>query len=363
MSLPVDKTFFRCRTDVPCKVGLVIPKEAVMHSNLADQMSKLGLQNVPPTQPPTSFSFHYLDFPLLPEQLKDDATLDNGVYQFSIRDGVLAVFEQPFSAINEFCWAFSTTAQIDVLAALRVGETLRVEFDEKFDATEHVAKYHFPPGIPESGYGSYAFGTQVGLQHSGLTIVSSYEPRSPRTSSRLPFFMGFRVFGRRESEVDLPLWRDLLGRAIREALQQRWSHAVLFSAFALESFIDDKLAKQLAKAGLGQEYTYHALQVAERKKELHGLNNISNRLSKKEVNKEYEELNQAVFSPRNKLAHGNRRATDFAEPDAAKAIKAVIRYMWDSDESQRHFLIPKVPVGSTEHLIDKELLDACVAET
>lgn len=364
MPRKVDTRFFRCRSHLPRKVGLVIPPNAVMRANVAETMRQRGLPIEPPTVLPHKFSFHYLDQPFPRELLEDGATVDTGVYEFLVRDGVLAVFEQPFSSINEFCWSFSTTAQIDVLAALRVGETLDVEFDQQLLVAEHVIKSSFPCGQPDTDYGTYAFHAQVdNLSGLGFRIVSSFEPSSRQTSSRLPFFMGFRVFGRKQLDFELPLWREALGQAVREALLERWEHAVLFSAFALESFIDGQLAEHLSHAGLGEEYSEHVLRVTERKFELHALNTVSKRLSPRAVNREYNQLNRAVFTPRNKLAHGVRRASEFTEAVAVEAIRSVVRFMWDSNRTQRHLLLPEVPVHDVTMLIDEELRAACVSET
>ncbi|OAK60173.1 hypothetical protein A3K87_23915 [Variovorax paradoxus] len=272
---------------------------------------------------------------------------------------MLAVFDQPFSQINEFAWAFSTTTQIDVVAALKIGETLQVKFDEPLGTAEHVLRFHFPSGIADSGYGEYGFSAQVDcLAATGFQVISSFEPGSKTTESRLPFFMGFRIFGRRLGADGRPLWREMLGQAVQEGLRQRWAQAILFAAFALESFMDSLLFSRLNLTGMGTDYTDHVLRVGEKKAELAGLNVVLKRnLSKNAVNREYETLNTAVFSPRNKMAHGHRRVSETTEAEALAAIREVVRFVWDWDPTQRHLLLPEVPYHDMSILIDKELTD------
>jgi len=360
----VDTRFFRCKSDIPRKVGLVVPPSAEMIPEVADLLTARGLPIEPASAPPYHFTFHYVDSPLPPEHLADGAVIDTGVYRFFVRDGVLAVFDQPFSSINEFAWAFSTTTQTDVVAALRIGEVLDVAFDTLFEQAEHVARFHFPSGLPDSGYGEYGFHAQVdGLSGTGFRVVSSFERGSKLTTSRLPFFMGFRVFGRRANEDGRPLWREMLGQAVREALLQRWAQAILFSAFALESVIDGLLLARLDRAGLGRDYADHVLRVGEKRAELVGLNYLTQRLpTTKSVHKEYEALNAAVFTPRNKLAHGLRSASEMAEADAQAAIREVVRFVWDWDPSHRHLLLPEVPNHDITTLIDPRLTSDVASE-
>lgn len=359
----VDRRFFRCKSELPQKVGLVVPSSAKMRPELAASLKAMGIPIEPASEPPRRFTFHYVDSPFPPQYLEDAANIDTGVYRFLVRDGVLAVFDQPFSQINEFAWAFSTTTQTDVVAALKIGETMEVKFDTPLGAAENVVRFHFSCGVADSGYGEYGFRAQVdGLSAEGFQVVSSFEPGSKTTGSRLPFFMGFRIFGRRISADGRPLWREMLGQAVHEGLHQRWAQAILFSAFALESFIDSLLLARLQLTGLGGDYADHVLRVGEKKAELVGLNFILQRhASKSAVYKEYEALNAAVFSPRNSMAHGQRRASEMTETDARAAIREVVRFVWDWDPAQRYLLLPEVPAHDISKLIDTNLTNDAVS--
>lgn len=360
----MDSRFFRCKSELPQKVGLVIPPSAEMRPELAASLKAMGRPIEPASEPPRSFTFHYVDSPLPPVYLDDGAIVDTGIYRFLVRDGVLAVFDQPFSQINEFAWAFSTTIQTDVVAALKIGETLDVTLDAPLGSAEHVVRFHFPSGVAGSAYGEYGFRAQVdGLSAVGFQVVSSFESSSKTTKSRLPFFMGFRIFGRRIGADGRPLWREMLGQAVHEGLQQRWAQAILFSAFALESFMDSLLLARLDLTGMGRDYADHVLRVGEKKAELVGLNFVLQRLSSKSaVHREYETLNAAVFSPRNKMAHGQRRASEMTETDARAAIREVVRFIWDWDPTQRHLLLPEVPNHDIETLVDAKLRSDAVSE-
>jgi hypothetical protein len=341
----------------------VIPPNAVMKPALRAQLTMQGIPITPPTSPPHKFTFDYLDLPLAPDLLEDGATVDNGIYEFSLRDAVLAVFVQPFYTNNEFCWAFSTTTQTDVVAAVRVGETLDIEFDCELASAKFVNRYHFPPGIAYSDNGNHAFHIQIdGLSGSGFRLVSAFEPHANKTTSRLPFFMGFRVFGTAKDDPELPVWREALGQAVLEALFERWEYALLFSAFALESFIDSQMTARLMSAGLGEEYTKHVLQIADKRYELHALNEPTGSLSRGEINSQSENLNKKVFTPRNRLAHGKTRGRDITEEIAADAVRTVVQFVWDNDKTQRHLLLSETPTHDISSLIDDDLLSACARE-
>lgn len=363
MPLKFDNQFFRCRSNLPRQVGIVIPPNATMKSDVRQRLESQNFPIQAATEPPHRFSFHYLNFPLDPNLLEDEAVIDNGIYEFSVKDSVLAVFKQNFYEANEFCWAFSTPTQTDVVAALSIGETIDIALDPELKFANHIIKYHFPSGVPDSGYGEYAFHVQIdGLSGDGFRIVSAYEPDSNKTNSRLPFFMGFRVFGVAKDDCDFPVWRDSLGRAVREALYQRWEYALLFSAFALESFIDNQLSERLIGARMGEKYTEHVLRIGERKYELYALNELTRSLSDRDVNKQCETINKKVFTPRNRLAHGLTRSEVITEEIAADAIRTVVKFVWDNDKTQRHLLLSVMPTHNIASLIDNDLLNACLSE-
>lgn len=357
-----DSRFLRQRAATKDKIGVVIPSNATMKPELAELISNVGK----PTEPPYSFSFHYMDYPLDDSLLKDGATVDNNVYEFTVRDALIGVFDLPALESNEFSWSFSTTSQIDVLTALRVGETFDVDFEEELEDAYHATRYHVPPSVPDSGYGEYAFHLSVdGLDAQGLRVVSAYEPQSKRTNSRLPFFMGFRVFGRSSNDQEYPVWRDLLGQAVREALFQRWEYCLLHTAFSLESFIDNRMSDLLNASGVGDKYIEHVLQVGQKSYELHALNAPDGKLTKRKVNKAYERLNEHVFTPRNRLAHGKAKGSDVTAEMAVQAIKTAVRFVWDwGDKTARSLLFPQMQpsIAVFEAMIDTELLKSCQDE-
>lgn len=361
MPIYPENTFLRQRSSLPRKVALIIPSSAVLvDGRVRSYLESNGLPTSSPTRPPGSFAFDYVQAPLPPDKLLDGATLSNGIYEYAVRDAVLAVFEQPFFADLSLCLAFSNPPQIDVLAGLRIGQTLDVSFDSKLGHTAHVTKSHFPSGIPNSGYGDYPFHVEVtGLNPSGFRVVSSFEPQGPTTDSRLPFFMGFRVFGKLETQPQVPVWRDLLGQAVMEALLHRWDHALLFAAFAVEALIDSLLGSTLVNTGLGEEYRDHILKVGDRSQELRALAQLSSKHSRKAANKQYETLNQAVFTPRNRLAHGGLLSTSVTEMMATEAIREVVKFIWDWNDSSRHLLLVEMAVHDVSSLIDEKLLIAC----
>jgi hypothetical protein len=361
MPISPEKKFLRQHSSLPRKVALVIPASAVLvNSQVRVYLESNGLPTNSPTCPPNSFAFDYVDAPLEAEKLLDGATLSDGIYEYLVRDAVLAVFEQPFYADLSLCLAFSNPPQIDILAALRIGQTLDVSFDTKLDQAAYVTKSHFPSEVANCGYGNYPFHVEItGLNTMGFRIVSSFEPQGPTTDSRLPFFMGFRVFGRLATQPQLPIWRDLLGQAVMEALLHRWDHALLFAAFAVEALIDSLLGVNLMRIGFGEEYRDHILKVGDRAHELRALAHLHSKHSRKVANKRYETLNQKVFTPRNRLAHGGLRAASVTQMMATEAIREVVQFIWDWDESSRHLLLIEMAVHNVANLIDEQLKTSC----
>lgn len=366
MPRTIDTRFLRQRMTTPNKIGVVIPSSAVIKSEYANKTSRSGVglgKSPKPTQPPHRFAFHFIDYPLDESLLDNGAIVDSGLHEFTVRDAVIGVFDMPALENNEFSWSFTATSQIEVLTALRVGETFDVDFEVELDEAYYATRYHFPSGVPDSGYGEYAFHLSVdGLDGLGFRVVSAYEPQSKRTSSRLPFFLGFRVFGRAENDEEYPVWRKLLGQAVRETLFQRWQYSLLYTAFSLESFIDKRLADKLAVSAVGDAYIEHLLRVGEKRYELHALNMPEGRLSNKQVNKTYERLNEHVFTPRNRLAHGTGKGEDITAEVAVQAIKTTVEHVWDwGDKTARSLLLPRMQpsIAGFEGMIDDELVKSC----
>ncbi|MDQ2881396.1 MAG: hypothetical protein M3Y48_09200 [Actinomycetota bacterium] len=334
-----------------------------MKPELVARLQHLDLTADPPSEPPNRFSFHYVGSPIEGSLLEDRAAIDSGVYEFSVRDAVLGVFDLPVFENQEFYWSFSSDCWVDILVAAKIGETLDIVLERPFKDVFYVRKYHFPSGVPDCGYGEYAVHLTIdSLRPEWFRVVSSFEPQSKRTSSRLPFFFGFRVYGRPTTGPGYPIWRELLGDAVRQALHSRWQHALLYMAFALEAFIDKRLAERLRLSNVGEAYIDHILQLGERKRELHALNEFGPRLSKGQVNRTAERLNSDVFKQRNQVAHA--KTLDEGTPEQfAQALKTAVAFIWDWDADARHLLVPVLPVNSFESMIDEQLIADCQSET
>lgn len=369
MPRTIDPRFLRQRITTPNRIGLVIPDNATMKPELEERFNAAkeyfsNLSGIDPGEPTgISYSYHYIDYPPDEALFADGATIDTGIYEFTVRDAIIGVFDQPAFEGNDFYWSFPTTSQVDVLAALRIGETFDVDFEEELEEAYHVVRYHFPSGVPDSGYGEYAVHLGIDpLSRQGFRVVSAYEPQSKRTNSRLPFFFGFRVFGKSKEDQGYPVWRELLGQAVREILFGRWHYSLLYTAFSLESFIDKRLADMLDKSGVGDVYIEHALRVGEKESELHALNAPENRFSKSKVQSTYKKLNKHIFKHRNNLAHGRVPGTDITEEIAVQAIRTAVEFVWDWDRSARPLLLVQMSPGSFEAMIDDELIKSCQDE-
>jgi hypothetical protein len=360
MPFAFEPAFTRQGLAEPDQIGLVIPANAAVSTQLSGPAREIASALGPPTAVPGKFSFHYVTWPPDEALLRNDVEVDTGIYEFSVKDAVIGVFDLARWGNDEFCWSFSSNAQRDVLAALRVGQTFDVQFEEPLGEAFHILRYHFPSGVPNSGYGDYAIHVAVDPPRSdGFRVVSAFEPQSARTKSRLPFFFGFRVFGTELGDASLPVWRDLLGHAVRQAAHQRWSYCLLYTAFSLESFVDAQLAEQLRVADVGEDYIDHVLRVGERQAELLALNARTQRLTKSAVGRLTRRLNADVFTLRNGLAHGRLSEYDVGPDQAVSALKSTVEFIWDWDERSRALLLTPMRRSSFEAMIDDELLAAC----
>ena len=353
-----DQDFIRQKVVSLNKVAIGIPPNASKSPQFRTFVRETtGLTELPPT----NFIPYYLDYPVHERQLDDRAMITTSTHGFLVRDAVVRVFDLLGWWNDEFCWSFSTTSQVTVLAAVKIGETIDVCFDQEFEQVFYVNMVNISSTVPNSGFGTYA--VHVAIEHlspQGFRVISSYEPHSHRTPSRLPFLFSFRVFGRMSGDPEFPVWRDLLAEATRQALMRQWHHALLYAAFSLESFIDRMLADKLTPTGVGEDYINHILRVGEKRFELLALN--SNRLSRSAVNKLSDELNANIFSPRNKLAHGKMVGRDVTKEIAVQAVRTAVEFIWDWSREARPWLLDRVHYD-TKPLLDEDLLRACHSDS
>jgi len=120
------------------------------------------------------------------------------------------------------------------------------------------------------------------------------------------------------------------------------------------------LSDKLTVSEVGEAYIDHILRVGEKRYELHVLNNRG--LSRTAVNNLAEKLNETIFTPRNKLAHGKTMGSDITSELAVQAVKTAVEFMWDWSPAARPWLFNKVKIVR-EELIDDDLLRACRADT
>ena len=339
------------------KGALVVPGNAKAKENLSAGVLAVLKYMPPPTVPPHSFSFHYIDYPFKDELFDDDYELDNGIYTFKTKDAVLGTYDLQAFKDNDFCWSFATTDQTMVLAALKIGETFDVKLKKPFDRILHISRSHFPSGVPDSGYGKYAVHvTNEDPRKDWFRIATAFEPDSNRTESRLPFFFGFRVFGFRKAD-SRPVWRRFLSDAVIYAQKEYWGTGLMHVAFSLESFIDQFLIQRFRPAKLPTSYEEHMLRVGEKREELHAL--FSDVMTKGEINKYYEKLNGAIFGLRNSIAHGRIMSESIKSEQYVEAIKLAVEFIWNLDRKSRHRLVPVTHVMNASKLIDQTLIKNC----
>lgn len=338
--------------------GLVVPSSARPSSAAPEFMVTDIRSNPPPTAPPNSFTLWDIDYPFDRKIFMDGATIDTGVYEFSVKDSLIGVYDMLTFQDDEFGWSLATTDQTVILAALNIGETFDVKLKRPYEKILHVMKYHFPPtGVPNSGYGEFPIHLLVEKQFGDwLRITTSYEPGAEKTGSRLPFFFGFKVFGFRRSDRR-PVWRRFIADATTYALTEDWGAALIHVAFALESFLDMQLIRKYKKAAFPESYQDHLLRVGEKRHEFHAL--LHGLLPKKEINKLYETANKAVFTVRNDIAHGRRNRDAVTPEQFILAIKMAVELIWDLDINSRRHLVPVVHELPPSSLIDKQLLKNC----
>ncbi|HLA37687.1 MAG TPA: hypothetical protein VJZ02_04385 [Candidatus Brocadiales bacterium] len=354
--MPFEEEFTRQAIPTVKGVGLVIPENCRVKDSLSETTKTVVKAIGQPTALPHKVSFHYIDYPVDDSILEDKVLIDNGIYEFYVKDAIVQTFDLQTFSNDEFCWSFATTDQLIVLAALNVGNSFDVKFNSPFKQVSHILKYHFPSGVENSGYGEYPIHVTVdSIRPDGFRVVSCYEPGSARAQSRLAFFFGFRIFGFRQGQDDIPLWRQFLSEAVIHALHERWGIALICTAFGLESFIDQMLINALSPSELSQDYIDHILRVGEKRYEFHALF----KKRKDNINKYYEEVNALVFKARNDIAHGKKNINTVTQNECITSVKTMVSFIWDCDKKSRKYLLSVLHMQSPESLIDDDIKKSC----
>lgn len=358
MPVKFEPRFTRQAIPKTRKGGLVVPGNAQLCPALPTNVATLVGSQPPPTVPPHSFRFHYIDYPFPRDIFDDGYQINDGIYEFLLKDALIGVYDLHSFQDDEFCWSFATTDQTVILAALNVGETFDVKLKKPFKKILHVSKYHFPPGVPNSGYGRYPIHVSVDEPRADwFRITTSYEPGTSKSDSRLPFFFGFKLYGFR-NEDNRPMWRKFLSDAAIYAQSKDWGTALIHVAFALESFVDTALISIFfEKSDFGESYQNHLLRVGEKREEFQAL--LHRRMTKSEINKRYDKVNDSIFKLRNNIAHGKESRESISPDQYVNAIKMAAELIWDLDKSSRKHLVPIMHQLDPSNLIDQQLIKNC----
>ncbi len=336
--------------------GLVVPHNAMPLNSLSSEIVQFA-SSKPGTAPPTLFRFYYVDYPFPKDLFDDEKMINDGVYQFTVKDAVLGVYDLQAFKNDEFCWSFATTDQTLILAALKIGETFDVKIKRPFRRVLYISRSHFSPGVSDSGYGKFAVHlSNSELRNEWFRITTSYEPESEKTESRLPFFFGFRLFGFRRRDRR-PMWMKFLSDAVIFAQNDNWGTGLMHVAFSLESFIDMLLLRAYKPSKFPTAYEDHLLMVGEKRQELYGI--CHSKLNKNQTNKLYDLLNNKIFTLRNSIAHGRKNSEDITSDEYVQGIKAAVEFIWDFDKPSRPLLVPIMYPDNPSLLIDQVLIKDC----
>jgi len=356
MSIKFQPMFTRQVIPKLRKGGLIVPYNATPLERLAPSVAQI-VGTKPPTIPPTTFRFHYVNYPFENDLFDDGKMIDDGIYEFTVKDGVLGVYDLQAFSNDEFCWSFATTDQTIILAALKIGETFDVKIKRPFRRVLHISRFHIPPNVPDSGYGKFPIHiSNDAPRKEWFRISTSYEPGSERTESRLPFFFGFKLFGFRRQDKR-PMWRKFLSDAVIFAQNGDWGTGLMHVAFSLESFIDMLLLQAYKPSKFPEVYEDHLLKVGEKREELFAL--CHNKLGRKEINRLYDLLNKNIFTIRNRIVHGRKNSEDITSDEYVQSIKTAVEFIWDLDKSSRQHLVPVMQSHDPSLLIDQELIKNC----
>ncbi len=303
----------------------------------------------------------YISTPFPKKIFEDGYILKNGVYQRSLKDAVLDIYNLQSLKNDVFIWSFASTDQLFILAALRIGETFHLKLRYPFKKVSHISKTYSNWGMPIPDYGQYPFHVTVdNITGKSFDVITSWKAKKPRSQSRLPFIMCFQVFGFRKSNKH-PLWRRFLSDATIFAQKSEWGIALLHIAFALESFIDSQFSQKLKKIDLGTGFNRYLANTRGKKEKTHLLLHQSFAFSKIEELFKNKLLGE-VFSIRNDIAHGKITHDSITSMQYINALKTAVEFIWDSDKKSRHLLIPIWHHMDGNQLIDDKLFNDCQNE-
>ncbi|QDT36215.1 hypothetical protein [Stratiformator vulcanicus] len=353
------------------RVELLVPRNAHPRDDLPKAISRLELQAQIKNE--NSFRPFYPKSQLTARELSGDETLSDGIYSFTLRDAVVETYEVRSLSLPGFEDHYIASCQRNVLAAIKVGEPLDIIFDDPLESPTSIQKHHFParnPNAPnarvrESGYGQFPIRIEaLSLSDRGFSIISCFEDHYRTTTSRLPFFFGFAVAGTSTTEAQWPMWRTLLKRAMHEASRQRYAMAVLHATFAVESFIDETISQLLEVASLTEKFCEEII-VSTRLIAKIGqlINSVDRHYSQNQISRVQRKLQNHLFSPRNRIAHGRIDPHQISQSMATQAVKTAVEFVWDwSGEDGRRLLIPWSFETNFAAMIDAQLINACTAE-
>lgn len=286
------------------------------------------------SEPPYRYSFGSHPIEKSVDLLVDDVTVTCGAgHDYLVRDGVLLALERPGHQSDDMLWAFIASSERQGLFELRIGDVVKVNFDEPFAEILAVTLYQLPHRVARADYGSYRVQWAVdALTETRFVLLSSYYSDSPRTDERA-FLVGWRAFGRMASDPAMPIWRVMLSNAHQHLLQQRWYLALLEGAFALEAFIDSLAAAELAARRVPDHLIAEHLRGDDLRTTLRAVAEMrsypSGPASRSTANKLAGRLNEHVFAHRNGLAHGSVAPGAIEEEQARTAVGCAQEFIWD----------------------------------
>lgn len=301
-------------------------------------------------------SYGYSD-PISDTDLQNNEKIKLNSHEFDLIDSMPTLAEELVNPDSHACYEFASPNQMLVLAAVKIGETLDVKLQVQFDKVNHMQKYSIPPGIPDSGYGQYPVHICSELtDKKDLRIVSSFEENTTHTTSRLPFFYVFRIYGQ-IAPNSIPPWRQLLSDSVIYAHKNDWGMGLLFLAIAFEEFLNSSLILRLENSGFDEAYINESLNKLNIYGKFHSV--YSKVDNKKQVNRYYDTINKLLFQKRNKIAHAKSSTSTFERDEYLSALKECLTFIYQFSPNSRNLLFPVHYSEDMNDLIDEQLINDC----